>query len=376
VQLLGIAQFKHELPSLTPRHLLRALRASALNLRVRTTRDLASTLTSPISHFLPPPSCAILPPMRKRTCLITLGVVAALALTAWLTWPPAEPSYNGHTLSYWLDACTDPTPGLIRDDADPKAIEAITRIGTNALPTLLAHVEYKPDRAKRAMFSALSRAPMRMRLLNLLPKRLLVWMKSDDPFARVRRAAVGFYVLGPRARPAIPVLLAMMKDQKSPDTAQCAQYAFACIGPDALPYLIAVLQDTNAANAPSRYDAAACIGILPCLRTNAAPAVPALIACLKEQDPLLPGLAVDSLRQVSLQHELVVPAIIQVVQTTTNVSLRGHSVWVLGEFGSKARAATNCVFAALSDPDGGVRRAATNALLRIAPELVPSTTPP
>ena len=308
--------------------------------------------------------------MRKRACLITLGAIAVVSITIWLAWPAPEPSHNGHTLSFWIEACIDGRTGLIRHKPDPNAIEAISRIGTNALPSLFARLHYKPNHVRRAISSVLDHTPSRLR--ELLPGRLLHWAATDDDENRMNGAAFAFSVLGPRARPAIPMLLTMMKDPKSKDT-PFAMNALANIGPDALPYLIEALQDTNAAN---RRRAAFFIGYSPNLRTNASRAVPALTACLRDQDPDLQDYALETLRKVSLQPDLVIPAIVDVAQTTTNAMLRPRLLAALGEFGPKARAATDCVLAALSDPDGQVRNAATNALLRIAPELLTNAPPP
>jgi hypothetical protein len=85
----------------------------------------------------------MLPPMRKLTWLILLGVIAVPALTLWLTltWP-REPSYNGKPLTYWLGHYFPPPTGSVGPGVapDPQAVEAFRSIGTNGIPTLLRHI--------------------------------------------------------------------------------------------------------------------------------------------------------------------------------------------------------------------------------------------
>jgi hypothetical protein len=312
--------------------------------------------------------------MRKRAWLIILGVIAAVALALWLAWPAPEPepTYNGHTLSYWLD--TLPVASESKMTAAPvlearQAREAISNIGTNALPLLLSRLRHEADPLRRAAYSLLVRVPSRFQ-----PKWLAEWASPEKAQSQADIAAYAFSILGPRARPALPALNKIMNDPKAGRTAAGrATYVLANLGEPALPLLLAVLQGTNAPNRPV---AAAYIGTVPALRTNAAAAVPNLIACLEDRDPEVRRSAALALGWVSLQPELAVPALSDSAQTTTDAVLRRYLLSALGEFGPKARDATNCVFAALSDPDRAVRKAATNALLRIAPELLTIAPPP
>ncbi len=326
--------------------------------------------------------------MKKKAWLVILGAIVAAAGVIWLV-TPAEPSYNGHTLNYWLDNLSDradsdlPTERqeienilafgtnafAIFDDREkfdsitnPKAVEAITGIGTNALPILLAHLRGVPARFSRITLSALERVPAACR-----PRGLLVWALRDQVQSRASSAMGAFFILGPTARSAIPELASMMNNPKSRTVALRAQCALVYIGKDALPHLVRVLEDPSA---PNRTWAAICIGDFPDLRTNAAPAVPALVALLKDPDLFAQRSAAEALGNISLQAELVVPALISTAQGAREASVRRACISALGEFGPRARAATNYLLSVKDEFASTLDTDAAKALLQIAPETL------
>jgi hypothetical protein len=304
--------------------------------------------------------------MRKRTkALIVaamLGAVVVIALVARDT----EPRYQGHSLSYWLERYgrTNPdSPRGYEEGPDPKAVEAISRIGTNALPLLLSRLHCEPNPARQALASTLHRAPDPLR-----PGWLVNWAVSDPASSKAYEAALTFSVLGPAAKPAIPDLLKMMNDRKSTNTATLAQCALANIGEAALPYLVAVLRDTNA---PNRRNAAFYIAALPRLRTNAAPAIPVLMHCLQDKDAEVQRMAAAALGQACLQPDLVVPALAGAYQAAgADPMLRRRCISALGGFAPRDAGAQACLLNALADPDIYVRRSATNFLSEAAPGLL------
>ncbi len=237
----------------------------------------------------------MLPPMRKRAWLIILGAIAVVTLTLWLSRPTPEPSYNGHTLSYWLDRIDVNYAGEARrsdtSTSEAEAAEAISRIGTNALPLLIKRLSSHPGRASQFLHSTLLRLPPETR-----PQWLLRRTDPDDVRYQAQTAAAAFWVLGPAGRPALQDLNRIMSDARSPDNAALAQIALALVGKDALPFLLARLQDTNA---PNRADAMSCISRYPALRTNAAPAIPTLMGCLRDKDAAVRSAATNTLLEIA-----------------------------------------------------------------------------
>jgi HEAT repeat protein len=305
--------------------------------------------------------------------VVVACLAASAALIAFLA-RDAEPSSNGHTLSYWLEEYAGNGvysrlfPPQAEFPADPSAVEAISRIGTNALPFLIRRLRYEPSLVKHAISSALAHAPSQLR-----PAWLTRWAEDDRAQTQAYAASLAFAVLRSSARLAIPDLVRMMNDPKSTNTASLAQCALANIGEDALPYLVASLQDTNA---PNRAGAAFYIGAFPPLRTNAGPAIPILIRCLKDKDPFLQCTAAEALGQACLQPTVTVPALMDAAQKSPDRLLRRLSITALGRFGPDARSAAPYLQTALSDPAPAIRYAATNSLLAIAPDLLPNAPAP
>src|SRR5580700_3724096 len=82
-----------------------------------------------------------------RTRLRIVMAVAAVAFIGWLGWKvlcPAEPSYQGKSLSEWLD---EYNRAGSTDKIGPVS-EAIRAMGTNSLPFLLANI--RPADSPRA----------------------------------------------------------------------------------------------------------------------------------------------------------------------------------------------------------------------------------
>ena len=83
---------------------------------------------------------------KPRTFLLFLGALVLLGLLIFVLVKPNEPSYAGHTLSYWLNA---PASAEQPDEA----VRAIQAIGTNAIPTLLRWINYEPTPWKMKLAS-------------------------------------------------------------------------------------------------------------------------------------------------------------------------------------------------------------------------------
>jgi HEAT repeat protein len=107
--------------------------------------------------------------------------------------------------------------------------------------------------------------------------------------------------------------------------------------------------------------------------TNAGPAVPCLVKWLEGTNVGLASYAVSTLGELRLRPDLVVPALVKVVQRDDFRKV--YVLFALGEFGTQATNATPTVLLALHDPDPEVRDYATNALKSIAPALLTKDLP-
>ena len=180
-------------------------------------------------------------PMKVRLGVALLALVLLAVVIAFFrptpSPPPIEPSYAGRTLSEWILRNPNALNGNPRSR---EAKEAIRKMGTNALPCLLAWLAADPDHSpiKRAASSVLDQVPQA-----ITPKPALVWAQSDWVAIHLEVAPVAFAVLGPDAAPAIPALQRLASDPRGCRGAFYATYVLGGIGPQALPALQRVAQN-------------------------------------------------------------------------------------------------------------------------------------
>ena len=285
--------------------------------------------------------------MRWRLGIIL--AVGGLAIgSVWLFEHPnegfftSEPSYHGHSLSYWMDNRYT----RLKDGGsfpNPEADDAFEAIGTNAIPYLVE------------------------------------WISSS------RRAQSGFDYswksleilrrMGPSAAPAIPGLIRIVgEDGNFP---ACALGA---IGTNAIPAVsAALLESVSTTNSPAKprgrrrgRPPQECaqrnlVGALGFMGTNAEPAVPALIAYLDNNMALDRGGAAEALAVIGRnQPDFVVPALLRALGQLKGFS-RGCVADALGSFGTNAKIALPALDAASHDSDPYVQIHAAAARDQIEP---------
>src|SRR5205809_384375 len=128
----------------------------------------------------------------RRRIASTTAVLAILAVLAWLTFHSSEPSYHGAPLSVWLEQARqnkEVENALEEVYLDTPSARAIRAMGKDALPTLL-RLAHTRDTLLRKRIIDLSQ---QYDWLRLHPQRF------DDI---QMKAAYGFLVLGPVAKPA------------------------------------------------------------------------------------------------------------------------------------------------------------------------------
>jgi HEAT repeat protein len=302
--------------------------------------------------------------MRKRrkkilialTCLI---VIAGIALVCW----NAEPRYNGHSLSYWMDHFG--SLNIATNAEEAKARDAISHIGTDAVPYLLKWMSYErdsSDRYPKNLVAELANA--------VAPTNSSTWSPSQTEDSLFRRANTSVFVLsllGNRAKAAIPRLTEMLNPATDFAVRLRAARSLECIGEDGLPPLLAVLAQTNA---PNRHFMASRVAKSSGLERNATLAIPVLVHCLDDSDPEISLNAVYALRRLAGKSPLVVPALTNCLRESAAPHLRRNATWALGQYGEQARVAMPLLLNQLTDPDLGVRIQTTNALQKIAPEVL------
>jgi HEAT repeat protein len=262
----------------------------------------------------------------------------ALVVAATSNAADQEPSYKGRTLTEWTRDI-DPHVSVPAGYEPPEWI-AITRIGTNAIPTLLKWMAEKD--------------PPEPQKPNLAPCYTIV---------RSKRAELAFQILGETARPAIPELTRLALTTRDPERADRCIDALSSIGPASLPSFIKIMT-----NGSYRAQFSA-VESLPAVGTDHTPAMPALIKCLTGKHEDLGFRAAQTLTESSIPEATLVPALTNAL-TTASPAGRARIYRCLCWLDVPARAAVPAIRAGLSDPNGDVRTNASYAANRIAPELL------
>ena len=153
-------------------------------------------------------------------------VLLALAGTAlWWLSRSSEPSYNGKSLTQWLDDYNQ-APNL---ELTAPASEAIRAMGTNCLPYLLAHVRHHDS-------------AFRDKLMRMLGKQRFISLPFSPGYPYSSASVLALYALGGRAAPIFPDLLRL---SENPDTCYVGGMCLLATGTNGLPTLAIVCRSTN-----------------------------------------------------------------------------------------------------------------------------------
>jgi hypothetical protein len=230
---------------------------------------------------------------RAKQAAVILGVVACIATVLLLS--HREPRQNGRTLSQWLRIlrASDTTA-----EQREVAAKAIREIGADGLPLLLRRAT-----STESPLAARLRAFLIRSGTSLAPARLHKWAHAPLDQTRANEAKLGFVILGSQAAPAIPALTKIARARHRTEAGAWANNELGEIGPSALPALLSVIHDENAA---CRADA---ILALESMGTNAASALPAVIRALDDPNPNVAYAGAYLLGRLGLNPEICLPAL-------------------------------------------------------------------
>jgi|GEM_PF-3395183 len=321
----------------------------------------------------------------------------------------AEPSYQGKTLSAWLD---DYGAGPKGYKPSPQADEALRHIGTEAAPFLLELLHKTNTPAVDEELRQIGDGTLNgTNTSNFIPASWFHW-----------KAYLGFQALGPEGKSAIPDLTKLSHDDpdgisfypsiggmKRIDTVaalannsssyvtlgdsaafddgktirntnrvffgdfvmrntkpflvdgEIAAWSLAAIGADAIPSLMELLDDPSP---HLKQRAAEALGLAG---SAAEPAVPTLVKLLGDSDFAVRQRVADALGEIGKQPDLAVPALIGKINDP-GYGVGSIAAEALGKFGERA---TNAIPALLEGMKSGpylVKPAAAIALSKISRE--------
>jgi HEAT repeat protein len=242
------------------------------------------------------------------------------------------------------------SPQVIPFSGRIERTDAIMQVGPSAIPHLVRWARYEQPRWKTNLLA----------LFNKVLKTSL----QDRSDTLAHSATSALILLGPKAEEAVPGLAIIMNDQRRPSAARRAGTALSVLGRKLLAADMALM--TN------RFDDLRREGVVNAgtyFGDRLAPAVPAIIQCLRDTNYLV---AVDAARVLSTaraEPKLVVPALMKHFNDE-RVGVRVSAIQGIWEFGAQARPAVPALVALLKDPDRRISNLAADALKIIDPEAL------
>jgi len=291
----------------------------------------------------------------RRVLAGILAILAAAIILGALRDP--EPEFGGKKLRVWLQHCR-PRPNSAETVEDRiKAEKAIRIIGSNAVPCLLKWIRLEPSDAKTRFYDTCNRT---------LQKFHVQWRLIDKDPLLAADAMKGFEILGTEASNAVPALTRIMNDPKATSSARQAVYVMKYAAEFALPSLMMGLTNQNR---EIRQGAASALREL---ETDSLPAVPLLIQCLKDSEPNVVSAATQTLGQLQLEPDRVLPALCDALERKEWPGLREPTVQAICSFRRAACPAIPLLIKLIEGTNELAAIAAASALgrLKLDPELV------
>lgn len=254
---------------------------------------------------------------KKTRIFLIIFLVAVLGVITWLVFQSGEPSYEGKPLSVWLESYDATKPKGVEWE---KADEAVRHIGAAAIPTLLR------------MLKANDNGPRRKLIVWAETHHLLKPHKHILDFNLNFQAGMGFYVLGPAAKEAVPELIRIYNQHISDFSQSDTAMALGMIGP------------------------------------ASADAVPSLLSNMASTNTMARGQTIFALGAIHAKPELVVPLLTKNL-ADPDVQSRRSAANALMMFRGEAKSAVPAIIGLLQDPDRFVRTSAGFALRAIDPQV-------
>lgn len=264
-----------------------------------------------------------------------------------------EPRYQGIELSEWLRAYGE-AAAETNAPATQQAFDAVTAIGTNALPHLLKWLAYEPA----AWRNRLANQPSLPNWLSSLAGSALY---RDVNMKRRVYAVNGFRVLGAQAAVAVPELTGRLVRTNHPYLQHYTALALCSMGPDGLHPLIKALHSPDP---KLRHIVVTAILQTPVTYGSTA-LIPGLIHCTKDADMMTAGNAVFTLARMRRDPAQVVPALTNAF-SSPHITVRHSALEAFSEqYSSEANSVAPLIQNLLNDPSKFVRFAASNALAKL-----------
>ncbi len=277
---------------------------------------------------------------KLRKPLIALAVVVAvLALVAYVT-RPREPVYEGKRLSEWVEFVKS-------SDTKERGLgaAAIKAMGTNALPVFMEMLDAKDSK-------------LELWLQRLTARQNVIPWEMETARDEVVNGLIGLEILGESARPALPKLKELFLSDAPGTTGAMASIPIAICDLDAIAFFADCLTYTNP---QVRRVSAQRLGFM---RAKARPAVPQLIAALKDEDRSTRKYAARSLGFIDHESEHILGLLIPMLDDP-DYHVRSGVASGIAEFGPRAQSVVPKLTKMAQETNEVARTSATYALKQI-----------
>ncbi len=242
----------------------------------------------------------------KQKLQIALACIALVGLSLWASWPKREPSWGGKNVSEWLVELAPVESKLSADQPEAEwvrqlkeqdrrrkdAQNAIRNIGEPAIAYVMALLDDSPKKPGPLdqLAERFGRKPV----------------KPTEKDVRLNRAANALETLGEKVQPALPTLKRMLDDT---NTTRTAATCLASIGALGVPALAGCLTRSN--------EQQRLLGLiyLGTVGTNAAAALPVVLAAVQDASPKVARRAVFTYVQIEPDKLKLIPMLLHWTQT-------------------------------------------------------------
>lgn len=263
----------------------------------------------------------------------------------YFAYQPPGPTYHGESLDFWLEQKGTQEGGL-----SAEAVNAIHRMGTNAVPRLIGLLQYNDQ-------------PINRTLQSLLDQQSLIRIRLLSETERHRKAYDGLKILGPAASAAVPNLIERLGSGQLSWPFSENEYVkvlFVRIGSNAVPALNYALTNRDVS---IRVQAVRALGYI----AHQTPEITiTLIGLFHDPDYEVKAEAMHSVAALKVKPEAAVPALIRNLGDT-NWRVGATAALTLGKFGERAKVAVPALQKARSATQRDLRYTALDALRKIEP---------
>jgi hypothetical protein len=302
----------------------------------------------------------------KRWAWLALPAIL-FALVLWFLWqPPAEPRYQGRSLSEWLLILDDgdnlegfiwnPQPRSPLTQQQLEAADAIRHMGSRVTPVLLRMLKVKNSPLQKA------RNEVEDQVASIKAGRRSMIMRVTPASVVRHRAAMGLVALASSDRPSVSELTPILGERP---IGKDAAYVLAGFGKEALQPLTAAMSQS-----PASRQAIYAAWALSRFPTNAQPVAGYLLRGLTNSaNPGFQPACAYALYYVQTDPAVAVPAL---TNAATVWITGGEALRALGNYGPQAKAAVPFLTNLIRVQGPGVSREAVAALRAIDPQAAAS----